>query len=36
MPDAGRDRRLIDSALAVLEECLRLSPNVRQVFEEAA
>jgi hypothetical protein len=36
MSDAGRDRRLIESALVVLEECLRLSPNVRQAFEEAA
>jgi len=36
MSDPGRNRRLIRSALAVLEECLRLSPNVRQAFEEAA
>jgi hypothetical protein len=36
MSDPGRDRRLIESALAVLEACLRLSPNVRQAFEEAA
>jgi hypothetical protein len=36
LSDAGRDRRLIESALAVLEECLRLSPDVRYAFEEAA
>jgi hypothetical protein len=34
--DAARDRHLLECCLAVLEECLKLSPDVRRAFEEAA
>ena len=33
--DATRNRHLIESCLTVLQECLRLSPNVKHAFEEA-
>jgi hypothetical protein len=36
MPDAGRNRRLLDAALTVLGQCLEISPSVRSAFEEAA
>lgn len=36
VPDVGRNRRLLESALTVLEGCLSLSPAVREKFEEAA
>jgi len=36
MPDAGRNRRLLEAALTVLSQCLELSSAVRSAFEDAA
>lgn len=36
MPDAGRNRRLLEAAVTVLSKCLELSSAVRSAFEDAA
>lgn len=32
--DVGRDQELLEASIAVLKQCLQLSPKVRAVFEE--
>ncbi len=36
LEDVGRNRELIEASVAVLAECLQLSPNVQAAFDETA
>jgi hypothetical protein len=36
VPDVARNQQLLESAIAVLERCLAISPNVGSAFAEVA